>query len=272
MCNACVIEAVKGRMLSRRDVFRASAAAAGAAAVAAAGLSARPALAQASGRVIDLTHKYDDKFPTFGGTPGIAYNKTVKFEESGYQLYQLTIDEHTGTHVDAPLHFTADGTSVADLDPQTLVCPLCVVDISAKAAEEANSMVMPEDIEAWITANGEIPAGACVAMHSGWAAKVGEPAFRNTPDGMFAFPGFSKAASEMLAGMGVAAIGVDTLSLDPGNSTDFAVHYHWLPSGRYGIENLAGLDQVPATGATIFVGAPKHAGGTGGPARVVAVV
>ncbi len=269
MCNACVIEAVKGRMMSRRDVFRVSA---GAAAVAAASTAARPVLAQSSGRVVDLTHALSPDFPTFGGTPGISMDKTVKFEESGYQLFRVTIDEHSGTHIDAPLHFSADGISVDALDPATLVCPLCVVDISAKAAEEANAMVMPEDIEAWITANGDIPAGACVAMHSGWAARVGTPEYRNTPDGAFAFPGFSRSATDMLAEMGVAAIGVDTLSLDPGNSADFAVHYSWLPSGRYGIENLAGLDQLPPTGATVFVGAPKHAGGTGGPARVVAVV
>jgi kynurenine formamidase len=269
MCNACVIEAVKGGMLSRRDVFRVSA---GAAAVAAAATSARPVLAQSSGRVVDLTHAYDETFPTFDGNPGIVYEPAVKFEESGYQLWKLTIFEHTGTHIDAPLHFSADGTSVAELDPQSLVCPLCVVDISAKAAEDANAMVEPADIEAWVTANGAIPAGACVAMHSGWAARVGAADYRNTPDGAFAFPGFSKAATDMLAGMDVACIGVDTLSLDPGNSADFAVHFSWLPGGRYGIENLANLDQLPATGATLFVGAPKHARGTGGPARVMAVV
>ena len=129
-----------------------------------------------------------------------------------------------------------------------------------------------EDIEAWISANGDIPAGACVAMLSGWADKVGDASYRNDADGNFAFPGFSRAASDMLAEMGVAALGVDTLSLDPGNSADFAVHYGWLPSGRYGIENMAGLDQVPASGATVFVGAPKTRGGTGGPARVLAMV
>ena len=70
----------------------------------------------------------------------------------------------------------------------------------------------------------------------------------------------------------MACIGVDTLSLDPGNSADFGVHFSWLPGGRFGIENLAGLDQVPASGATVFIGAPKHKAGTGGPARVMAVV
>ena len=69
-----------------------------------------------------------------------------------------------------------------------------------------------------------------------------------------------------------ASIGDDTLSLDPGSSKDFAVHYSWLPSGHYGIENLANLDSLPAKGATIFVGAPKHKAGTGGPARVMAMV
>ena len=271
MCDACLIDAIKTDMLSRRSLF--TGAAATAAAVVATGLvSARPALAQAAGRVVDLTHAYDGTFPTFDGNPGIIYEPAVKFADAGYQLWKLTIFEHTGTHIDAPLHFTADGTSVADLAPEQLICPLCVIDLTAKAADDANAMVEPADIEAWVSANGDFPAGACVAMHSGWAAKVADPLYRNTPDGKFAFPGFSKAATDMLAGLNVASIGVDTLSLDPGNSADFAVHFSWLPGGRFGIENLANLDQMPAAGATVFIGAPKHKGGTGGPARVMAVV
>jgi kynurenine formamidase len=271
MCNTCLIESVKSSMLSRRALF--TGAAATTAAVAAMGLStARPALAQASGKVVDLTHAYDGSFPTFDGQPGILYEPAVKFADSGYQLWKISIYEHTGTHIDAPLHFSADGTSVADLPPEKLICPLCIIDITAKAAEDANAMVEPADIEAFVSANGAIPAGSCVAFTSGWAAKVGMPEFRNTPDGAFAFPGFSKAATDMLAGLDVACIGVDSLSLDPGNSADFAVHNSWLPGGRFGIECLANLDQLPATGATIFIGAPKHKGGTGGPARVMAVV
>jgi kynurenine formamidase len=271
MCNTCVIEGVKASMLSRRALFK-GAAMVGAASVASGLLSARPALAQSSGRVVDLTHAYDGSFPTFDGNPGIIFEPAVKFEESGYQLFKLTIFEHTGTHIDTPLHFTADGTSVDELDPQQLVCPLCIVDISAKAAEDPNAMVEAADIEAWISANGDLPAGACVAMHSGWAAKVGDPSYRNNPEGAFAFPGFSTSATNLLAAAGTACIAVDTLSLDPGNSADFAVHYSWLPSGRFGIENVANLDQLPATGATVFIGAPKHKGGTGGPARVLAVI
>lgn len=269
MCHACVIENVKQRMLSRRALLGAGAAVA-AASLVPAGLRAQAAAH--SGKVVDLTHAYDGDFPTFDGNPGILYEPAVKFAESGYQLWKLTIFEHTGTHIDAPLHFSEDGTSVAELPPETLVCPLCVIDIKAKAAEDANAMVMPEDIEAWTSANGALPAGACVAMNSGWAPKLGTPAFRNDEVGNLAFPGFSKAATDLLAEMGAACIGVDTLSLDPGNSADFGVHFSWLPGGRYGIENLAGLDGVPAAGATVVVGAPKHKQGTGGPARVIALV
>ncbi|RRH75460.1 cyclase family protein [Falsigemmobacter faecalis] len=270
MCNACVIDSVKRSMLSRRSLF--TGAAATTAAVVAAGLSsARPALAAGSGKVADLTHAWDSDFPTFDGNPGILYEEAVNIDKSGYQLYKLTIFEHSGTHIDAPLHFSKDGMSVDEIPVENLVCPLCVIDLKAKAKAEANAMVEPADIEAWVSANGEIPAGACVAFNSGWADKVATPEFRNTPDGKFAFPGFSKAATDLLATMNVACIGTDTLSLDPGNSADFAVHNSWLPSGRYGIEGLAGLDAVPAKGATIFVGAPKHKRGTGGPARVLAV-
>lgn len=270
MCNACVIESVRQEAHSRR-AFLSRSIAAGAAALAASALSARQSLAQSSGKVVDLTHTFDGNFPTFDGKPGILTEKIEDIKTNGYTIYKLTIFEHSGTHIDAPLHFIEDGTSVADLAPENLVCPLCVVDLKGKIKEDPNAMVTKADLEAWISAHGDIPKGACVAMNSGWAARLGDPSYRTLPDGSFAFPGFSKEAVEMLAEAGAAAIGVDTMSLDPGNSKDFAVHHTWLATGRYGIENLNNLDLLPAKGATIFVGAPKHRGGTGGPARVMAV-
>ena len=113
MCNACIIENVKSSMLSRRSLSRPSAAV-GVAAMAAGLTTAKTALAQSSGKVVDLTHAYDRNFPTFDGKPGIEMEKVVDFAKDGYTIYKLTIFEHTGTHIDAPLHFTADGTSVAD--------------------------------------------------------------------------------------------------------------------------------------------------------------
>src|SRR5687768_17727628 len=108
MCHACVMDGVRRSMLSRRHLFL-GAAALGAASVASGLVSARPALAQAQGRIVDLTHTFDESFPTFDGVPGIQKEWAVKMEESGYQLWKLTIFEHSGTHVDAPFHFSADG-------------------------------------------------------------------------------------------------------------------------------------------------------------------
>lgn len=273
MCDICVINSVKERMLTRRAFFSTAAAATAGAAALATG-STTPAMAAGHGGVVDMTHVYDDAFPTYFGTPGVAINQVNNFAEHGFNMFQLDLGEHTGTHVDAPLHFSADGQSVDEIPVSNLVCPLAVIDIAARAAEDADAQVTPDDIKAWVSANGPIPDGACVAMHSGWASKTGGDGFRNADgDGVMHFPGFHVETAKMLIEeTGAVAIAVDTLSLDHGPSADFATHYAWLPTNRYGIENLAGLDKVPASGATLVVGAPNHRGGSGGPARIFAMV
>lgn len=274
MCDICVINAVKDRMLSRRDFFKASAAT-GAAAALGTIAAAPPALAAGHGGVVDMTHKLSPDFPTFFGVPGISSEPQFNFAEHGFNLLNLTINEHTATHIDAPLHFSADGASVDEIPVSDLVIPLCVIHIHAKASENPDAQVTPDDLKAWISANGPIPDKACVAMHSGWAKKSGSAAdYTGTVgDGVKHFPGFHIEATQMLLEETTAvAMAVDTLSLDHGPSADFATHYAWLPSGRYGIENLAGLADVPAAGATLVVGAPNHVGGTGGPARIFAMV
>lgn len=273
MCDICVINSVKDRMLSRRAFFSTAAAATAGAAALAAGTTT-PAMAAGHGGVVDMTHAYDGSFPTYFGEPGFSAEQAFNFKEHGFNLFNLSINEHTGTHVDAPLHFSADGQSVDEIPVTNLVCPLAVIDIAARAAEDPDAQVTPDDIRAWIDANGPIPDRACVAMHSGWAAKAGGDGFRNADgEGKMHFPGFHVEAVNMLAEeTGAGAIAVDTLSLDHGPSPDFAVHYAWLPTNRYGIECLAGLDKVPAAGATLVVGAPKHRGGSGGPARIFAMV
>lgn len=154
------------------------------------------------------------------------------------------------------------------------MAPLVVVDIAARAAEDPDAQVTPDDLTAWISANGPIPDGACVAMYSGWAGKTGEEGYRNADgEGMMHFTSFQVEATQML-GDDITAVGmaVDTLSFDHGPSGDFDTHCAWLPTGRYGIENLAGLSQLPASSAMLIVGAPTHRGGTGGPCRVMALV
>ncbi len=273
MCDVCVMNAVKEKMLSRRQFFRTGAAAGVAAAVGTVA-SAPPALAAGHSEVVDMTHVYDKDFPTYFGAPGISQEQKFNFKEHGFNLFELTINEHTGTHIDAPLHFSADGNSVDEIPVSDLVVPLCVIHIHEKAANNPDAQVTPDDIKAWISKNGPIPDRACVAMHSGWEKHIGSDKFRGADaDGVMHFPGFHIEATQMLMEeSGAVAMGVDTLSLDYGKSKDFVTHYAWLPSGRYGIENMRNLAKVPAAGATLVVGAPAHRGGSGGPARIIALV
>ena len=273
MCDVCVINAVKDRMLSRRDLFRTVA---GGAAVAAVGTAAMvpSALAAGAAKVEDLTHELHEAFPTYFGTQTFHRKQLTSLEKNGFNTFEWRLSEHTGTHIDAPLHFTADGTSVAEIPVGQLVVPLCVVDIKAKAEASADAQVTPDDLKAWIAKHGAIPDNACVAMNSGWDKRASGDTFRNADgDGKMHFPGFHAEATKMLMEETKAVgIAVDTLSLDHGISADFAVHYSWLPAGRWGIENIANLDAVPANGATLVVGAPKVRGGTGGPCRLFAMV
>jgi len=273
MCHACVIENVKSNMLSRRALFRGGLAAAGAAAVATAAPAPLFAQATAPQKAHDLTHDLFEEFPTFFGGQQFWRDQKFNFKEHTFNLFEWRVNEHTGTHIDAPLHFTADGKSVAELAAEDLVAPLVVIDIRAKASESADAQLTPEDIKAWSDKNGPLPEGAVVAMNSGWGAHLGTDKFRNLgADGKtMHFPGFHVDAVKQLLEGSTKAIAVDTLSLDFGQSPDFIVHNTWLPAGRYGIEGIANLDALPASGATVVVGAPKVKGGTGGPARIIAL-
>lgn len=272
MCDYCVIENVKKRMLSRRDLLKAAPVATAAAIVSVG--SAPSSLAQGASQVVDMTYVLDDAFPTYFGKPGFKADQVFNFKENGFNVFNLAIGEHTGTHVDAPLHFSADGQAVHEIPVENLTCPLCVVDIREKANSDVEAQVTPDDLKAWISAHGDIPPGACVAMNSGWQAHVSSPKFRGADaDGVQHYPGFHvEAAQMMIEETGAVAMAVDTLSLDIGSTKTFDTHYAWLPTNRYGIENLANLDKVPAVGATLIVGAPSHRGGSGGPARILALV
>lgn len=272
MCDICVMNAVKKKMLSRRDFFK-TAAATGAVATAGAAATAPAAMAAGHGQVFDMTHTVDENFPTYFGAPGIAMDQKFNFKDNGFNLFEMTVNEHTGTHIDAPLHFSADGDAVDEIAIDNLVAPLCVIDIAARAAEDPDTSVTPDDIKAWIAKHGDIPAHACVALYSGWAEKANSDAYRGFDGEKQHYPGFHVEAAEMLMEeTGAMSLATDTLSLDHGISADFVTHYAWLPTGRFGIENIANLDKVPANGATLFIGAPKHRGGSGGPARILAMV
>ena len=236
-----------------------------------------PALAAGSGRgrgITDLTHRLTTTFPSFLGPQAVSDEVLFEIETSGFYAKRWTFEEHIGTHIDTPGHFSLGMSLVDELDPETLVAPIVVVDIKDKVASDPNATVDPADLVAWERRHGRIPEGALVCMNSGWDTLVGDgDAFRGGsgfPD--LNFPGFSIDATDwLIAHRDVVGIGVDTMSLDPGNSSDFAVHIGFLGTGRYGVENLANLDDVPATGALGFVGPIPWAEGSGSPCRVLAV-
>ena len=224
----------------------------------------------------DLTYRLTTDFPTFFGDDAGGTRSTLNdFATDGFYIQQWSFQEQWGTHMDAPGHFGPDAWRVDEIPVDHLVAPLAVVDISAKATTDPNATVEVDDLVAYERRHGRIPAGAFVAMHSGWAAKLadGNDAYRGGagfPD--LNFPGFGIEAAMWLAQhRDVVGIGVDTLSLDPGNSADFAVHFGFLPTNRYGVENLAGLDAVRPAGATVVVGAVPWQDGSGGPSRVIAI-
>lgn len=269
--------------LSRRGVLGAGAA------LAAGALAAQPARARqatpvaagsgtialgAATTILDLSHVITADFPMFPGANGPVFETLKSIEQDGYYGQQVTMWEHTGTHMDAPGHFIAGGATAELLPVERLVAPLAVIDISERAAADPDAQLMPDDVLAWEQANGPLPAGALVAMRSGWDVRVGDPAaYLNADgDGVLHFPGIHPDTSAFLIEeRDITGVGVDTISIDFGASADFGTHLTVLGAGKYGLESLAGLAGAPAAGAMLIVGGPKHAAASGGPSRVFAV-
>lgn len=225
-------------------------------------------------KTVDLTHTLGSDFPTFFGKPQIELESMATYAKEKFNMNKWHVVEHTGTHMDAPIHFSADQKTADEIPVDQLVVPLAIIDIASRAEDNADAQLTPDDIKAWEAKNGPIPDGACVAMNSGWDRHVSSDKFRNADgDGVMHFPGFHvEAAQMMMEDRNIVGMAVDTLSLDYGASKDFATHYKWLPSGRWGLECVANLSELPAVGATIIVGGPKIKGATGGPSRIFALM
>lgn len=259
-------------MCTQHKVTR-RAALAGIAGLAATAVTAEPAAARSGRGLRDLTYPLSEAFPAF--SPGEeAFRRTVTtVEDDGYYMQEWRIIEHIGTHVDAPGHFTAGGRVATELRPEELILPAVVVDIARRAARDPDAEVTVDDLREFERRHGRIPDGAAVLMYSGWGSRIGDAdAYRGTDAaGTLHFPGFGTDACEwLLSRRRIRSLGVDTLSIDPGVSETFDTHLALTGADRYGLENLAGLDRLPRTGATIFVGLIPYEGGSGGQARVLA--
>jgi kynurenine formamidase len=226
-------------------------------------------------QVVDLTYPLTPEFPLFPVYDPVRVAEKFRFATDGFSVNSWAFDEHSGTHVDAPAHFGGQAT-VELIAPAELLLPAVVLDIADRVAGDHDAMVLADDVLDWERRHGPLPERCALLARTGWAARVHDPAAYLNADegGTMHAPGFSSELTDFLKHErpGVRAIGLDTASLDIGASSDFPAHASWLPSGRYGIENLANLDQLPPSGAVLIVGAPSLAGGSGGPSRILALL
>lgn len=234
------------------------------------------------GTWVDLTHPFSERtifWPTdtlgfrhdtvaFGPTPGGWF----------YSAYRYSAAEHGGTHLDAPIHF-AEGAQTNDVIPLgNLIGPAAVVDVSQKATPDY--LISVGDLQQWEAANGRLPDGAILLLRTGWDARYGDrSAYLGTdrigPDAVreLHFPGLDPAAARWLvAERRIAALGLDTPSIDRGQSTDFAAHVALSGANIPGFENLTNLAELPPSGSHVVALPMKIEGGSGGPLRIVAFI
>jgi kynurenine formamidase len=227
------------------------------------------------GRIVDLTHTLTPEFPLYPVYDPVTVRDRFSVAQDSFYVRAWTFDEHCGTHVDAPAHFGGEAT-IDCIEVSDLVLEAVVVDVRDRVERDDDALVVPDDVLAWESAHGPLPDRCALLALTGWGERAGDAAaYLNTDAaGVMHAPGFSPELAPFLADErpGVRAVGLDTASLDFGPSTDFAFHSAWLPTGRYGIENLARLQDVPPRGATLVVGAPKLQAGSGGPSRIFALL
>lgn len=248
------------------------------AAIGAAGASGAAAIDES--RLVDLTYSYDDRTIYWPTAEPFRWEKEAWGRtEAGYwySAGRYAGSEHGGTHLDAPIHF-AEGKQTADAIPLSkLVGPAVVIDISEASARDRDYRLSASDITAWEATHGRLPEGAILLVRTGWGKYWGDAKAylgtdRKGDTANLHFPGLSREAAELLVERKVDAVGIDTASLDHGPSQDFIAHRILNEADIYGLENVASLEALPATGATVIALPMKIAGGTGGPVRILAVL
>jgi kynurenine formamidase len=230
----------------------------------------------AGAQVVDMTYRLTTDFPLFPVYDPVRVAQKFTCKDDGFCVNSWAFDEHSGTHVDAPAHFGEGAATVDRIEPRELILEIAVVDIRERVEHDHDATVDPDDVLGWERRHGPLPDRCALFALTGWGSRVHDSAAYLNADaaGTMHAPGFSPELTEFLKEErpGVRSIGLDTASLDIGASADFPAHVSWLPSGRYGIENLANVDALPPRGAVAIVGAPRLAGGSGGPTRVLALV
>ncbi|GHD28479.1 cyclase family protein [Nocardiopsis kunsanensis] len=237
-----------------------------------------PAWPSRPGRVVDLSHVLSPTTATFDEEKPTRETVAPALPEGevGFHFNRWTFLEHSGTHLDAPGHVVGGGRLVPDIAPEELVVPAVVLDVRERAAQDPDTVVTVEDVLEHERAHGPVPEGSAVLMFSGWSTKweQGDAAVRGMgTEGTWHFPGLgAEACAFLVEKRGVSGFGVDTLSSDPGTSTDFPAHEVIGRADRWGLECLTGLERLPPRGAVLTVGVMPGEDASGAPSRVLALV
>ncbi len=231
-------------------------------------------------RLVDLSHSFgpDTVFwPT--GKPFEHVETAHGPTPDGwwYSAYDLSMSEHTGTHLDAPGHFSEGGATVDELPLEGLLGPLAVIDVREACEADADYIATPDDLAVDEECHGSITSGSIVLFRTGWSARwpdrlayLGD----DTPGSAdnLHFPGIAPETARTIAARGATMVGIDTASIDPGYSSDFPVHRILAEHSIAILENVTGLDGIPARGAYLIALPMKITSGSGAAVRIVAMV
>jgi len=234
-------------------------------------------------RIVDLTHTFDESTIYWPTEEGFVLERgPAGVTQAGYyyEAHAFRSAEHGGTHIDAPIHFDADGWTLEQIPVERLVGPAVLVDVSTTCASDRDHEITVSDLEQEEALHGAIPKGAIVLLRTGfgrfWPDRV---AYMGTdsrgPDAVaqLHFPGLHPEAARWLVEQrAISAVGIDTPSIDRGQSKRFESHQALFAANVPAFENVASLDRLPPRDFEVVALPMKIRGGSGGPLRIIAIL
>ncbi|NBR06121.1 MAG: cyclase family protein [Planctomycetes bacterium] len=225
-------------------------------------------------KIIDLTHPINPAIPVWPGDPQVSLFPLNQLAKDGFKLGGFSMGEHSGTHIGVAAHFHDHETTLDNLLPDSLFKPCVVIDFAKECEANPDFELTLAHLQQWEKTNGKVQAGCLVLLHTGWSRYFSsEKYFGKDDSNSLHFPGFSLEVTRyLIVHRNIAGLGIDTAGIEPGKDSNFSCNKVLLHGQRIHLENLTNLDQLPAVGANVFIGALPIEGATGSPARVIALV